>query len=512
MGMPPTDKASDKFARVAALRPARQKNPGGAERESTQTNGDAGELARLLGAAVERNRYGEHLVIRRWYPTPEPCLTNSDARAARALRLLLPNGREDSKAKRDLALASDPAEWLFLDTETTGLAGGSGTYAFLVGLAWWDSGGLQVEQYFMRDFGEEHSLLLAIDEHMAKRRVLVTFNGKSFDWPLLETRFRMTRAIPPRFPAAHLDLLHPARQLWRPRLNSVRLSELERHVLCVSPGSKLDWTREFDVDSAMIPEFYFNYVRSGAAEPLVPVFHHNQMDLRGLAALAGRIFEMIAGSQSAAHTPEGATIGMATEHPLDLYGLSRLLDRRGEPVRARKACSAALKAGLPAEHDRAARRDLAKFAKRAGDLPGAVELWESILKPARPRRVKTGQIAAVQTHTLERILQRGDGDPAARSPNGGQLRAALEACEQLAIHFEHHARALDRATEFTRQGLTLLERAGRGRRMGDISATAVFCRKWEARLARRLARLETRASRAPQLSPSQNVDPIPNGL
>ena len=114
--------------------------------------------------------------------------------------------------------AADPEQWLFLDTETTGLAGGSGTYAFLVGLAWWGAGGLHVEQFFMRDLDEEHSLLLELSERMASRPVLVTFNGKSFDWPLLETRYRMTRAIPSFSPKLHLDLLHPARQLWRLRL------------------------------------------------------------------------------------------------------------------------------------------------------------------------------------------------------------------------------------------------------------------------------------------------------
>ncbi len=127
--------------------------------------------------------------------------------------------------------AIDPEQWLFLDTETTGLAGGTGTYPFLVGIAWWDAGGLQVEQFFMRDLDEEHSLLLELSERMAKRPILVTFNGKSFDWPLLETRYRMTRRIRAATPTAHLDLLHPARQLWRLRLGSVRLKELERHVL-----------------------------------------------------------------------------------------------------------------------------------------------------------------------------------------------------------------------------------------------------------------------------------------
>ena len=102
-------------------------------------------------------------------------------------------------------------QWLFLDTETTGLAGGTGTYPFLVGLAWWEGGGLEVEQLFMREYSEERSLLAALAERLAERPVLVTFNGKSFDWPLLETRYRMTRTIAPPEPLAHLDFLHPAR-------------------------------------------------------------------------------------------------------------------------------------------------------------------------------------------------------------------------------------------------------------------------------------------------------------
>jgi len=102
---------------------------------------------------------------------------------------------------------ADSTKWLFLDTETTGLSGGTGTYAFLVGLAWWDAGGLQAEQLFLRDFAEEHSILQELAARLAERPVLVTFNGKTFDWPLLENRFAMTRAIPVPRLAAHLDLM-----------------------------------------------------------------------------------------------------------------------------------------------------------------------------------------------------------------------------------------------------------------------------------------------------------------
>ncbi len=189
------DAFGDRLARVAALRPARgraARSPGVDCADSVHVRSDDGELARLLGGTVTRNRYGEHLLIRQWYPTPEPCLAENDSRVERVLRLLLPKA---GKSKRDHTLAHDPNQWLFLDTETTGLAGGSGMYAFLVGVAWWESGGLQVEQFFMRDYDEEHALLETLRERMRERRVLVTFNGKTFDWPLLDTRYRMTRGI-----------------------------------------------------------------------------------------------------------------------------------------------------------------------------------------------------------------------------------------------------------------------------------------------------------------------------
>ena len=182
----------------------------------------------MVAATPARNSHGEYLAVRRWFDGHE-CTTALDVALSRLLAPRNPLPQE----------ALDPSQWLFLDTETTGLAGGTGTYAFLVGLAWWDAGRLEVEQLFLRDYSEEHAVLEALAARMAERRVLVTFNGRSFDWPLLETRYRMTRRIPAASPAAHLDLLHPARQLWRLKLGSVRLMELEQHVL-----GAIDWRRE----------------------------------------------------------------------------------------------------------------------------------------------------------------------------------------------------------------------------------------------------------------------------
>src|SRR6266446_1180948 len=303
--------AADKFARLAALRPSR---PMPARPASIRTPGEDDTLGRLLGAGVATNHFGEHLAVRNWFSTPEFTEPSSTALE------LLSRTRDESLTRKTRAALDDPTNWLFLDTETTGLAGGTGTYAFLVGLAWWDAGGLQVEQFFMRDFTEEYSVLQELSARVAERPVLFTFNGKSFDWPLLESRFTMTRSIAAPKLAAHLDLLHPARALWKLRLGSVRLVELERYVLDVP---RLGWHRDDDVSSALIPQFYFDYLRGGPMEPLAGVVRHNQMDLRGLAALFGKINTLLSEPGAAAETQS-----------LDLFGLSRFLQRRGETDRA----------------------------------------------------------------------------------------------------------------------------------------------------------------------------------
>ena len=440
----------DKFAHVAALRPARKRDVEPARTADLPTECD--HLTQLLGAQTIRNRYGEHLSARQWFATPEMCLPDS-----RSLSLLLPQGTLDARAVAKSA--ADPEQWLFLDTETTGLAGGTGTYAFLVGIAWWDAGGLQVEQFFMRDLDEEHSLLLELSERMSKRPVLVTFNGKSFDWPLLETRYRMTRAIPPCAPKIHLDLLHPARQLWRPRLGSVRLKDLERHVLGDETRA-LEWSRHDDIDSSLIPQMYFDYLRGGPAEPLAGVFRHNQMDLRGLAALAGKIltlFDSGHGFPNAAHH--------STQDPLDLYGLSRLMQRRGEPARARELYETALRSRLPRHVERLAQRELAQLAKRERDYARATSLWEELRQA--PTSAKRKRPAA----TLE--------------DTQNALEAAIEAAEQLAIYYEHRAKQPRRAAELTSYALAELQSAQRDGGIAAMRATRI-----ETRLARRLLRLE----------------------
>src|SRR5436853_3100604 len=318
-------------------------NPEGDSHSRTQTiRNESDRLARILGATKRTNQYGDYLSLRCW--CAEPPQYSPDLRA---LKLLMPEAPDQ---------IADPEPWLFLNTETTGLAGGSGTYAFLVGVAWWEGGGLEIEQFFMREYSEERALLFALAERIAVRPVLVTFNGKSFDWPLLETRYRMSRKISPPTPRAHLDFLHPARNLWRLRLGSVRLSELERHVV--------GWGRGADVLSGLIPQIYFDYLRGGPPERLVPVLNHNQMDLRGLAALSSRILSLLSDAEN---------LG---QDGLELFGVSRICEKRGEHTRARNLYQRSIASFLPTETDRIARRSLGRLAKRQGDFDLACELWK----------------------------------------------------------------------------------------------------------------------------------------
>jgi uncharacterized protein len=387
--------AADKFSRLAALKPVRSapQNPG-----PLRLPDETDPISVLLGGGIAKNHYGEHLAIRNWFSTPE-----TFPPSVAALELLS-RSRNKKITRRTQALLSDPEKWLFLDTETTGLAGGTGTYAFLVGLAWWDAGGLQIEQLFLRDLHEEYSLLHELAARIAQRPVLVTFNGKTFDWPLLENRFTMTRSIRVPQLAAHLDLLHPARALWRLRLGSVRLVELERHVL---DATRLGWRREDDIASALIPQFYFDYLRGGPGQPLAGVVRHNQLDLRGLAALFGKINSLL----------ESREAGFAQTDTLDLFGLSKFLHRKGEKDLAHSACAFALDAGLPAEFRPQATRDLAMMAKRRGDRDLAVSLWQELL-----------------------------ADP----------QETVFASEQLAIHYERHVRDFSLALEFAELALKTL--------------------------------------------------------
>ena len=258
-----------------------------------------------------------------------------DTRYGPAWRLVevLPVGR--------LVGVAPAAPHAYLDTETTGLAGGTGTYAFLVGAALVEGDRLVVRQYFMRDFDDEPALLTALEPLLARAAAIVTFNGAGFDLPLLETRFILARR---RWPAslAHLDLLRPARRVWTGWLPDCRLSTLESAVLGLA--------REDDVPGGLIPLLYFDYLRTRRAGPLRRIFEHNRSDVLSLVALVGWFGRALL---------DGSSV-----RPEELAGLGRLW----EPFDLERSLACyrgALGAGLPEPVAQWARLRLAWWEKRA---------------------------------------------------------------------------------------------------------------------------------------------------
>ncbi len=195
---------------------------------------------------------------------------------------------------------------LFIDTETTGLSGGTGTLAFLVGLGYFDKNGFNLVQYIIRDPTEEASMLLEISNFIEKFSGFVSFNGKAFDIPLLRARYVMNRIPIPFEDLSHLDLLFLARKLWKNRLKSRALQDLEQEILHIPR------TQE-EVPGWMIPEIYFDYLKTGNAEPLKGVIYHNGMDIVSLAAL----FLHISNSFDQISTIENL-------HPVDYFSIGQL--------------------------------------------------------------------------------------------------------------------------------------------------------------------------------------------
>jgi uncharacterized protein YprB with RNaseH-like and TPR domain len=302
----------------------------------------------IVGGHVVETEAGCLLVVRHEYPLEHRHGRLALGEARGAPRHLVDVIARDGNAPDDLS------RLLFLDTETTGLAGGTGTYAFLVGAGWLEDERFVVAQYFMRDFDEEPALLASLEPVLARASGVVTFNGAGFDLPLLETRFIMARK---RWPVTlcHLDLLRPARRVWATRLEDCRLTTLEREVLGL--------VREADVPGGLIPTLYFEYLRSRRAGPLARVFAHNRADVLSLVTLLGWFTRALEADADAIHADELAGLGRLFE-PLDLE-------------RAIGYYRASLNAGLSGPGGQWVRLRLALWAKRRAEWDAACTLWQA---------------------------------------------------------------------------------------------------------------------------------------
>jgi uncharacterized protein YprB with RNaseH-like and TPR domain len=270
------------------------------------------------------------------------------------------------EALSDGAVAgSRPDRWAFLDTETTGLAGGTGTYAFLVGVGRITDEGFRVRQFFMRDLCEEHSLLWGLEQHLRQFDVLITYNGKAYDEPLLETRYRMARRRPPFSRLVHLDLLYGARRLWKLRLESCRLVELEQQIL--------GFEREGDLPGELIPYVYFEYLRTRQVFRLAPVFHHNATDILTLACLTGIV-------PLAFRSPEAAPL----YHGADWVGLARWLLKAERRQEALAVLRRAVAGGLSDELLFRTLWEIALLEKRLGRREAAVAAFQDLAATRNP--------------------------------------------------------------------------------------------------------------------------------
>jgi len=261
-----------------------------------------------------------------------------------------------------------PERWAFLDTETTGLAGGSGTYAFLIGVGRITAEGFHLRQFFMRDYDEEASLLAALAEYLADFDVLITYNGKTFDVPLLETRYRMARFQPPFERLQHLDLLHGSRRLWNLRFDSCRLVELERQILGVE--------RDGDLPGEMIPYVYFDYLRNREAFRVVPILHHNAIDILTLACLTGIV-------PWAFHSPEKARL----THGAEMAGLARWYQRCEQFDQALDLLRRALETNLRDDLMFRCMWDIAAIEKKRGRPEAAIPMLADLTASRNPYRL-----------------------------------------------------------------------------------------------------------------------------
>ncbi len=323
---------------------------------------------------------------------------------------------------RDAAIADlDLGRAAFVDTETTGLAGGSGTYAFLIGAGRFVGDTFQVRQFFMRDPAEEPAQLAEVMDWLADASGLVTFNGRTFDLPLLRTRFALNYLQLPVADGPHLDLLPPARRLWRRRLPSCALQSLEYHVFGLE--------RQDDVPGWLIPDRYFRFQADGDARPLVGIFQHNVTDILTMVSLTSHL--------ARAYGEPHAML----DHGRDWLSLAAQYLALGQLERAMAACDTALTHTLPERDVEEALGLLGAAAKKAGDWERALAAWSRLMAMDPPPRLYPfEEVAKYHEHQARRpqaalaVCERAREllDASALRPRRGRRRALAELDHRLA--------------------------------------------------------------------------------
>ncbi len=390
-------------------------------------------VGEILGGRPVDTPFGNCLVIDRRYESNrrhgDVFIEDCQIPGADSLRVLDPSLIVDSGLGRTV----------FIDLETTGISGGAGTVAFLVGCGYFDLGAFQVRQFLLTSYKGERALLAAVADFFDDADLIVTYNGKTFDVPVMETRWMFHRMEVPLEGVPHFDALHSARRLWKSRAEAetddagCRLTTLERTLF--------DVRRVGDVPGFEIPSRYFRFLRSGDPRPLEPVLEHNRLDLVSLAAVTARAARLVI--DGAEGCPDGA----------QALALGRIYERAGSLDRA-EACyrKAATADAVPVRGEGLYRFGLK--CRRERRFAEAADAWRAIL-------TLTGSRAS------------------RRWPQAAALRQI--AVEALAIHHEHRDRNLHTARELAQSGLE----------EGPDTRRADGYRHRLARLERKIAKTES---------------------
>jgi uncharacterized protein YprB with RNaseH-like and TPR domain len=394
-----SSKLADRLRGIVSPRGAHTVVPSGPA--PARTAASAPDLERVLGGEWRNLDGCRSFVVERVIDAGAACGSTRVGDLARR--------HERAAAQAPVLSAGAPARapFLFFDLETTGLSGGAGTYAFLVGCGRFAAdGAFCTRQYLLTSFADERPMLAAVAAELAGAGALVSFNGKSFDAPVLETRYLFHRLQWPGARLPHIDVLHPSRRFWRespdpkgsPIASSCSLTALEQQVL----GAR----RSGDVPGFEIPARYFQFIRSGDARPLGAVLEHNRVDLLSLAGLSSRLLHLI--SEGPAEARDGR----------EAFALGRTYARAGMESRAIEGYQRALAMSPRPANRLEILKSLALTYRRLRRYEDAAASWREVLET-----------------------------PGCPAPS------AREATEALAIHHEHRARDLAAARSFALKSL-----------------------------------------------------------
>lgn len=360
------------------------------EKTTLQTENQAGNLDQVLHGYEVANAFGSYYLVENEY---EADYRHGGFGLSQVLECNCKNLAFIAKDNDIAAVKLEDA--VFFDTETTGLSGGAGTCAFLIGVGYFRADKFVLKQYLMRDYNEEVALLYDLKQMFSHKQAVISFNGKSFDWPLIKDRFTIARFEPFRRKHIHLDLLYPARRLWRHRLETCSLNSIEQNILAV--------TRTNDIPGADIPQRFFDFVCTRDGALLSQVLSHNRIDILSLTALVSHYDQVVRQGPQDLYCP------------WESYGLARLYGQDKDWVKAGQFYKRAVELGSANSIKFLSLSQLGLVYRRLRRWEAAEQIWQRLVKDKQD----------------------------------------IQACEELAKYYEHVAKDYQRAEIAARQGLAL---------------------------------------------------------